>query len=138
MPVVNRFAVIVLISCTLCCKNSKQKEIVHSDQQAVPVKVKPVKNFKEVPSHITRYLDSLSGTRFLIANPGEQWSAGCVRINGLPNRQLIWATIDDNSFTMKYQSGGFVSSYHLMKVELKNGQVQNLYLDSISNPTTIY
>ena len=67
-------------------------------------------DFKQVPAHFRRYLDSVYEGKFLIANPGERWASACTRVAGEPDKQLISAVVSGDTLRMSYwQSQGPIS-----------------------------
>jgi hypothetical protein len=94
-------------------------------------------HFARTPPAIRAFLDSLSGEKFLIADPGGKWNGGCNRIPDVPHRQLVWVAIGERAFYMRYLSGGFVTNSHYLTASLSNGRVMRYTLDGEVNPPSI-
>lgn len=109
----------------------------------------------DIPIAVKSFLDSLSGN-FSIANPNENWQAGCTSMNKfvekkvynrrtkdtiiqwifdnkpLPKRQLIYLGFTNNITLLTYKTGGLASAEHIIIVKSKNGKIIDFwcsYLD---------
>jgi hypothetical protein len=107
----------------LGCTNPKAKTKIES----ASVSTKAIKDYRQVPKYIRSYLDSLEGSKFLIANPGEPWAAGCLQFDEEPDKQLISATISVDTFKMRFWQGGIAKMERNMVLLLKGEKVQASY-----------
>jgi hypothetical protein len=81
-------------------------------------------DYNKIPAYIKNYLDSLDNGKFLIANPGEPWNAGCSRRQGEPSKQLIVANLNTDTFKIKYWAGGIANMQNRIVLVLKNQKVK--------------
>lgn len=84
----------------------------HSDDSNIlaSYKTDSLVSYDQVPNAIKKYLDSIEGGKFLIANPGEEWQAGCTAEQGCPRKQFIYAVESEHFFQMKFWQGGIGKS----------------------------
>jgi hypothetical protein len=103
----------------LGCNNTNQLV------EPVAIHVPPTSytDYNQVPDYIKTYLDSLYEGKFLIANPGEPWNAGCIRQQGEPDKQLIVASLSADTFKIKYWSGGIAKMQNSLVLVLRNQRV---------------
>lgn len=80
-------------------------------------------SFKVIPSDIKKYLDSLEGKAYLIADPGQPFSAGCSQLEGIPGRQFVWAAMKDGFFVMEYRQGGIALFRCLLTINMGQGKI---------------
>lgn len=80
--------------------------------------------FNQIPAPVRGYLDSIEQGKFLIAAPGEQWSAGCTRLAGEPDKQFIQASLQADTFRMRYWQGGIARMQCQMVLLMRDGKVQ--------------
>ena len=115
--------------------------------------------FQEAPKVVRGLLDSLTG-HFDIANPGEDWQVGCVKISKmiekkvndsiievtfddseLPTRGLVYLGTSDNITLMTYYTGGVGKSAHTLIIKHDNQEVFDLWKGSapydVQNKTEI-
>jgi hypothetical protein len=117
-------------SCSGPVKKTRQEDEprVNSSKPSITagidtVGTKKFASYNSVPNYIKKYLDSLSGEKFLIAEPGESFSKGCSQFPGVPGKQMIWAAINDDSFKMQYLQGGIALFNCLLTINLKKGKI---------------
>ena len=115
--------------------------------------------FQEAPKVVRGLLDSLTG-HFDIANPGEDWQVGCVKIgkmiekkvndsiievtfndSELPTRGLVYLGTSDNITLMTYYTGGVGKSAHTLIIKHNSQEVFDLWKGSapydVQNKTEI-
>jgi hypothetical protein len=146
MQPVSKYLSLFLLLLAIGCRNAEKDETTTASENVrldttevkqVTNTVKHLTSFSDAPVFIQRFVDSVCGNKFLIAKQGERWASGCVRVKGEPHRQLLSASVNDTTFNMKYQSGGFVVNQHVMKINFKGSTITGFYVDSIRNPRLI-
>ena len=81
-------------------------------------------SYASIPSSIKKYLNSLEGERFLMADQGEEWNAGCLQEEGVPGREFVTAKMNERYFSMTYMEGGL--GLHEMTFTLNFKKSKNL------------
>lgn len=70
----------------------------------------PVRSVRQIPSYIIKAARQITGDDFRMADPKERYISGCGMIlpddNGLPFRQMRFATKSDSHFIICYHRGG--------------------------------
>jgi hypothetical protein len=107
------------------CSNSERVKSVEPKKISLLVsnRLDSLTTYREVPTFIKTYLDSLDKGQFLIANPDERWQAGCTAIKGEPRRQFIYAVISKQFFQMKYWQGGIAKVQMTFTASLNEGKI---------------
>jgi hypothetical protein len=83
-----------------------------------------VTNVNELPSSVRRQFQEQGGTRLLIANPGEEFSATDVITNAsLPRQRLIFAGSSENATFVFYERGGRGLSYVIDVFGIRSGEI---------------
>lgn len=101
--------------------------------------------YQEAPQIVRSLLDSLTGD-FDIANPGEDWQVGCVRLEKmiqkkvndsiieiefedaeLPSRELVYLGTSDKITLMTYYTGGFGKAAHTLIIKHNNQEILDLW-----------
>ena len=137
-------AIIIAGFAIACSGNNESKKSVTISDTIEPIKKKDpvylsdiksgeIHDFNQVPAFIRQYLDTLVKGKYLIANPGESYSAGCTVMEGEPNKQLIEASIDQYVFKMKYWQGGIALMKCLLTLTLDENEVTGYKVDYLPN-----
>lgn len=129
-----KFSCLVIIMTAAACSNGAKKKIYKPLPEVSSFEspgniimdtagAKKFNSFKQVPSFIKKYLDSLTGGKYLIANPGQPFSKGCSSFEEEPTRQLIWAAMNKNLFQMQYWQGGIALFKSLLTIHLNENKI---------------
>ena len=78
--------------------------------------------YQDIPGFVRKFLDSSTGGKFAIAEPGKSWDAGCVKGSG-PSRKFITAYLSKDQVRMKYMTGGLVTSTHELVIRIAYNKV---------------
>ena len=119
-------AIIILAFGSNACNQDKNKSVISSNskkKQIISIPSLKFSHYQDVPKQVKDYLDSLYNGKFLIADVGEHWQAGCTVFKDEPQRQFISAYISNNIFEMKYWQGGWASYQTSLKIFLRNEQI---------------
>jgi len=64
-----------------------------------------------------------------LAEPGQQWEpTDVIRDPKLPRKRLIWSAKANDYYVVHYESGGRGHAYHVLVVQIKNGQEKPSFL----------
>ena len=76
------------------------------------------------------YIDSVFGN-FSIADTGEVWECCCTRIPELklPEKLFVEAWQSEDSFKLKYLTGGIATFEHCLLIKMRNGLPQYIISD---------
>jgi hypothetical protein len=88
-------------------------------------------NTKDIPYFIKTFLDSLTGNDFSIANPGEDWQAGCVIIEKLPSRQLVYLGLGNDIALFSYFTGGIGKSVHVLIIKFSDKIITDFWCGNV-------
>ena len=101
-------------------------------------------NIKDFPDFIKIFLDSLSSGNFSIANPNENFKAGCTSLTirnekgniisldeNLPNRQLIYFGLGKDIALMTYYTGGIGKSEHILILKYKGKSIIDFWCGNV-------
>jgi hypothetical protein len=130
------FTILGLVSCkhsekqtTQFVQSNPEKDLrIHPSDT---INANKITSYLMVPPFIRSELDKFSNGKFVIANPGERWSSGCIRDADVPHRQFIAGYLKDNVFTMVYVNGGIALMNHVIKMELDGQKVTAHSFDNI-------
>ena len=70
--------------------------------------------------------ESAKTHRIDMANPGKSWNAGCMRMPGLPSRQLQFAGVANETCFVVFNTGGIASHQWVAVFDLKEKQASLL------------
>lgn len=87
--------------------------------------------FESAPSFIKVFLESLLGTKFRIADPGEVWQATDIVLGDLPDRQLIYMGIGQDVMLLAYNKGGIGMSERILIFQFQNSCVQDFWCGGV-------
>ncbi len=79
-----------------------------------------------IPKHIKKVLDCIA-TEFSIANPTEEYRAGCIAEKDIPKRQLIFLAKSEDVLVMSYATGGIGSSTHFLFIKYDSKKIIDLW-----------
>jgi hypothetical protein len=88
-----------------------------------------LKSYNEVPSFIQHALSSKIIDTNAIADPGEDWDAGCVSL-GLPRIKFGWAKLWNDRFQMCYYTGGIAMTTHFVDFDLDGQKIKNVVVNN--------
>jgi len=113
MIVFTKQMIIPFLALLLACNSNKDKQ-----------EAKVLNRYKDTPAFIKSFLDAKHDGKFLIAEPGKDWSGGCVGEAGIPRYQFNRAFFDSTEYKMEFWAGG-IAGPHLdtMVLGLQNNQV---------------
>jgi len=80
-----------------------------------------------IPDFMLAFLRCSSKNDFSIANPGENWNAGCGELNGLADRQLINFKMGNKFAILTYAIGGIGVTRHILILEFDQKEVVNVW-----------
>jgi hypothetical protein len=114
------------------------------------------KTIQEVPDFIWRFLDSISYDKeFDIVNPGEDWKADITNYGHvvfkkvydvnkkdsvpmisydsvvLPNKQLVYFGMSENTVLFSYYSGGMGAVTNVIMMKIKNEKITDFWYGSV-------
>jgi len=81
---------------------------------------------KAIPGFVKNQLNCLSGD-FSIANPDQQYQAGCVVIKKLPGRKLLYLAKSNDMLIMTYLTGGWGVSTHILFIKFTCNKIIDLW-----------
>lgn len=79
-----------------------------------------------IPKHIKKELDCIA-SEFSIANPDEEYQAGCIVEKDIPKRQLIFLAKNDDILVLSYATGGIGSSTHFLFIKYNSESIIDLW-----------
>jgi len=105
--------IIPCLAFLLACHSNKDK------QKAIVLN-----RYMDTPAFIKSFLDAKHEGKFLIAEPGNDWSSGCIGEAGIPRYLFNRAYFDSTEYKMEFWAGG-IAGPHLdtMVLGLQNNQV---------------
>lgn len=74
---------------------------------------KTLSSTKQVPASVKREFEKAIGGRFEMADPGGDFAAGCVRMEGVPSMRMRLAGLSQDHCVLFYESGGFAHSFNV-------------------------
>lgn len=110
-------------------KNKNLDFFIHDLQKST---LKLIYKRDGIPTFIKSFLESYSGNKFTIANPGENWN--CCDDNhddNRPNRQLICQGNDGHLFLISYLTGGIGEINHLVLIQYQNDKIIDFWTGTL-------
>lgn len=86
-------------------------------------------NKTEIPKFIFDFIIDITN-EFTIANPNEDWQAGCVVFEELPRRKLEYFGLGSNVALMTYKSGGRGTSTKILMFYFENEKIIDFWCGS--------
>ncbi|CAM1355440.1 hypothetical protein [Tenacibaculum halocynthiae] len=81
---------------------------------------------KSIPKHVKKELDCIA-SEFSIANPKEEYQAGCNVEKDKPKRQLIFLAKSKDILILTYATGGIGSSTHFLFIKYDSEKIIDLW-----------
>lgn len=115
-----------------------------------------IKTMEEIPTFIKDFLDSISYNKdFSIANPNEDWQAGCTTIilidkkgkkisKKLATHQLVYFGLGDSTALFTYYTGGNGKSKHIIVLKYNDENIidfwfeNNIFFDFTKEELLVY
>jgi hypothetical protein len=97
---------------------------------------KTYEEVKDIPIFISGFLKNLTGDGFSMADKGEDWQSGCVRIKKLPDRQLIYFDLADNIAILTYFTGGIGVSEHILIIKFTGKEITDFWCGNVLEDLT--
>jgi hypothetical protein len=116
------------IDTAMILTNQNLQPLINDLDKAV---LKTHNNTKDLPDFIKTFLDSLTGSDFSIANPGEDWQVGCVVIEKLPARQLVYLGLGDDIAMLSYFTGGIGKSEHVLIIKFADKNILDFWCGNV-------
>ena len=83
--------------------------------------------FSSIPSFIKDFLKKLVGTKFRIADPGEDWQATDIVEGDLPDRQLVYLGIGQDVMLLAYNKGGIGMSERILILHFEKSCIKDFW-----------
>ena len=88
--------------------------------------------FESAPGFIKLFLDSLVGTEFRIADPGEDWQAtDLILEKALPDRQLVYLGVGQDAMLLTYNKGGIGMSEKILIIHFEKYCIKDFWCGSV-------
>jgi hypothetical protein len=85
-------------------------------------------NYKSLPRPMRVLLDDLVGTKFKIADPGEEWQATDYIVKkGLPDRQFVYLGVGQDIILFAYNLGGIGTSERILIIEFRDSCIKDFW-----------
>ncbi|NCD71623.1 hypothetical protein [Mucilaginibacter agri] len=94
----------------------------------VQTKLIPFYKANQIPDFIKSFIEQLSGSKFTIANSGEDWQCcDAVIDESLPERLLIYGGKSDKYYLLTYLTGGVGEVTHILIIKYNQKLITNFY-----------
>jgi hypothetical protein len=95
-----------------------------------------VRSIGQLPAEVkSAFADLTKQTSFAMAEPGNDFQAGDVVMDGLPSRRLIFAGNSPHNWFLHYEKGGRGLAFYLIVFSINSGEVRFVWGGSLPEPT---
>jgi hypothetical protein len=92
--------------------------------------------FESTPDFVKVFLDSLVGTKFRIADPGQDWQATDVVEEDLPDRQLVYLGVGQEVILLAYNKGGIGMSERILIIHFEKSCIKDFWCGGVLTELT--
>jgi hypothetical protein len=92
--------------------------------------------FNSTPSFVKEFLKRLIGTKFRIADQGEEWQATDVVQGDLPDRQLVYLGVGQDVMLLAYNKGGIGVSERILIIHFEQSCIKDFWCGGVLTELT--
>lgn len=119
---------------TVSILTNKNLDRLISKVETTELRIYP--KYESTPSFVKMFLDSLAGTEFRIADPGEDWQATDVVEGNLPDRQLVYLGVGQEVMLLAYNKGGIGMSERILIIRFENSCIKDFWCGGVLTELT--